>query len=92
MTISLDTLERLAQASSMVLGGSRRRWLDRYDLEHMDMPQRDREFIAACDPGTVLRLIAVAKAAHESEYAVTIEQCMEADCVLRKALAALDAP
>ena len=87
MTISLDELAELAKAATG--NGKSSKWW-RAEAFHIPPPS-DAAFIAACDPGTVLKLIAVVKAAHASEYAVTIEQCMEADCMLRKALSALEA-
>ena len=99
MTISLDELERLAQASSMVLSGSRQRWLDLYYLEHMSMFQCDREFIAACDPATILKLLAVVKAAKRlvtATYTIADTGCFNAadDAVKQaeNALSALEAP
>ena len=85
--MTLDELAGLAEASTRALGGGKRRWLDRYEIEQLAMPQCDREYIAAADPTTILKLIAVAKAAKAMVARVDQPQWFD----LRDAINALEA-
>jgi len=109
MTISLDELEALAKAATP---GPWRISIDSHDGAHDVLSDHagyrwiagvddangcpDGHFIAACDPGTVHKLIAAAKAAKELRAldgaAKSADDFISLRFRLRKALAALESP
>ena len=90
MTISLDELAELAAAPCT------QPWWNEMELRKGARHRGgDAAFIAACDPGTVLKLLAVVKAAKELQAldgaAKSADDFISLRFRLRKALAALEA-
>ena len=98
MTISLDELAGLAEKATpgpwrastderygYFVSGSALDWIA--DMGKTNQAGIDADFIAACDPGTVLKLIAVAKAAKAMVARVDQPQWFD----LRDAINALEA-
>ena len=93
MTISLDELAELAKAVSSGMPGGP--WFLEHQIGIHGSPttRPERQFIAACDPATILKLLAVVKATKaflEAPSATGSEdECYD---TLKAAIAALDTP